>query len=69
MSILQTFSKSLEAEHERTSTQLKEMTAVAADEAGKCKSAKEVIKPLTAQVGYSISRVSFFSYSALVSMF
>ncbi|XP_020206059.1 PH, RCC1 and FYVE domains-containing protein 1 isoform X2 [Cajanus cajan] len=43
-------SKSLEAELERTSKQLKEVTAVAADEAGKCKSAKEVIKSLTAQI-------------------
>ncbi|KOM31441.1 hypothetical protein LR48_Vigan01g099600, partial [Vigna angularis] len=50
-------SKSLEAELERTSKQLKEVTTVAADEAGKCKSAKEVIKSLTAQVGYSILRV------------
>ncbi|KAG4924210.1 hypothetical protein JHK87_049750 [Glycine soja] len=50
-------SKSLEAEHERTSTQLKEMTAVAADEAGKCKSAKEVIKPLTAQLKEMVERL------------
>ncbi|RDX61814.1 PH, RCC1 and FYVE domains-containing protein 1, partial [Mucuna pruriens] len=50
-------SESLEAELERTSKQLKEVTAVAADEAGKCKSAKEVIKSLTTQVGYSNCRV------------
>ncbi|XP_057750594.1 PH, RCC1 and FYVE domains-containing protein 1-like isoform X1 [Arachis stenosperma] len=43
-------SKSLEAELERTSQRLKEVTAVAADEAEKCKSAKEVIKSLTAQL-------------------
>jgi len=35
------------------------VTAVAADEAGKCKSAKEVIKSLTAQVGYSMLRVRY----------
>ncbi|KAK8470818.1 hypothetical protein PHAVU_003G066900 [Phaseolus vulgaris] len=50
-------SKSLEAELERTSKQLKEVTAVAADEAGKCKSAKEVIKSLTAQLKEMVERV------------
>ncbi|XP_057415182.1 PH, RCC1 and FYVE domains-containing protein 1 isoform X3 [Lotus japonicus] len=43
-------SRSLEAELDRTLKQLKEVTAVAAEEAGKCKSAKEVIKSLTAQL-------------------
>ncbi|CAJ1939870.1 unnamed protein product [Sphenostylis stenocarpa] len=61
-------SKRLEAELERTSKQLKEVTAVASDEAGKCKSAKEVIKSLTAQVGRSIRRVFFFSPFTLLSM-
>jgi hypothetical protein len=41
---------------------LKEVTAVAADEAGKCKSAKEVIKSLTAQVGYSSIDMLFFLF-------
>ncbi|KAI4314181.1 hypothetical protein L6164_027116 [Bauhinia variegata] len=43
-------SKILEAELERTTKQLKEVTAVAADEAEKCKSAKEVIKSLSTQL-------------------
>ncbi|KAK9107658.1 hypothetical protein Syun_023669 [Stephania yunnanensis] len=42
-------SDSLEAELERTSRQLKEANETAEDEAEKCKSAKEVIKSLTAQ--------------------
>ncbi|XP_061358589.1 PH, RCC1 and FYVE domains-containing protein 1 [Gastrolobium bilobum] len=50
-------SKSLEAELERTSKQLKEVTAVAADEAGKCESAKEVIKSLTAQLKEVMQRL------------
>ncbi|KAK7362262.1 hypothetical protein VNO77_04372 [Canavalia gladiata] len=50
-------SKSLEAELERTSKQLKEVTAIAADEAGKCKSAKEVIKSLTAQLKEMVQRL------------
>ncbi|XP_045803504.1 PH, RCC1 and FYVE domains-containing protein 1-like isoform X1 [Trifolium pratense] len=50
-------SKSLESELERTSKQLKEVTAVAADEAGKCKSAKEVIKSLTAQLKEMMQRL------------
>ncbi|XP_047178682.1 PH, RCC1 and FYVE domains-containing protein 1-like isoform X1 [Vigna umbellata] len=50
-------SKSLEAELERTSKQLKEVTTVAADEAGKCKSAKEVIKSLTAQLKEMVERL------------
>jgi len=37
------------------------VTAVAADEAGKCKSAKEVIKSLKTQVGYSSIDTIFFS--------
>ena len=49
-------SKSLEAELERKSKQLEEMTVVAADEAGKCKSAKEVIKSLTAQLKEMMQR-------------
>ncbi|KAK9119309.1 hypothetical protein Scep_017402 [Stephania cephalantha] len=43
-------SDSLEAELERTSRQLKEANETAEDEAEKCKSAKEVIKSLTAQL-------------------
>lgn len=50
-------SKHLEAELERTSKQLKEVTAVAAEEAEKCKSAKEVIKSLTAQLKEMVQRV------------
>uniref|UniRef100_A0A2N9F4D2 FYVE-type domain-containing protein n=1 Tax=Fagus sylvatica TaxID=28930 RepID=A0A2N9F4D2_FAGSY len=42
-------SQHLEAELERTSKQLEEVTAIAVDEAEKSKSAKEVIKSLTAQ--------------------
>ncbi|KAE9607938.1 hypothetical protein Lal_00039992 [Lupinus albus] len=49
-------SKSLEAELERTSKQLKEVSAVAADEAAKCKSAKEVIKSLTSQLKEMVQR-------------
>lgn len=43
-------SQMLEAELEIKSRQLKEATALAEDEAEKCKAAKEVIKSLTAQV-------------------
>ncbi|KAL6983497.1 hypothetical protein U1Q18_016883 [Sarracenia purpurea var. burkii] len=43
-------SQLLEAELQKTSMQLKEATELAADEAEKCKAAKEVIKSLTAQV-------------------
>ncbi|KDP41179.1 hypothetical protein JCGZ_15586 [Jatropha curcas] len=43
-------SRRLEAELERKSRQLKEVAAIAADEAEKRKSAKEVIKSLTAQL-------------------
>lgn len=43
-------SKNLEAELEKTSKKLMDVTAIAADEAEKCKSAKEVIKSLAAQV-------------------
>lgn len=43
-------SRYLEAELQRTSKKLKEVSAIAADEAEKCKSAKEVIKSLTAQL-------------------
>lgn len=44
----------LEAELERTSKQLKTVTAIAEDEAEKCNSAKEVIKSLSVQVGFII---------------
>ncbi|XP_022725931.1 PH, RCC1 and FYVE domains-containing protein 1-like [Durio zibethinus] len=43
-------SQRLEAELEKTSRQLKEVTAIAENEAEKCKSAKEVIRSLTAQL-------------------
>ncbi|CAN6549143.1 unnamed protein product [Malus baccata var. baccata] len=43
-------SQHLEAELQRTSKKLKEVSAIAADEAEKRKSAKEVIKSLTAQL-------------------
>ncbi|KAA8532991.1 hypothetical protein F0562_032892 [Nyssa sinensis] len=47
----------LEAELERTSRQLKEATELAADEAEKCKAAKDVIKSLTAQLKEMSERV------------
>ncbi|ESR51907.1 hypothetical protein CICLE_v10030553mg [Citrus x clementina] len=43
-------SEHLEAELERTSKQLKTVTAIAEDEAEKCKTANEVIKSLTVQL-------------------
>ncbi|XP_022776892.1 PH, RCC1 and FYVE domains-containing protein 1-like [Durio zibethinus] len=43
-------SQHLEAELEKTSRKLKEVTAIAENEAEKCKSAKEVIRSLTAQL-------------------
>ncbi|GLU17092.1 hypothetical protein SLE2022_334880 [Rubroshorea leprosula] len=43
-------SQRLEAELEKTSRQLREVTAIATNEAEKCKSAKEVIRSLTAQL-------------------
>lgn len=43
-------SRSLQNELDKTRKQLKEVSEVAEDEALKCKSAKEVIKTLTAQV-------------------
>ncbi|KAK9935169.1 hypothetical protein M0R45_022281 [Rubus argutus] len=43
-------SQHLEAELQRTLNKLNDVSAVAADEAEKCKSAKEVIKSLTAQL-------------------
>ena len=60
-------SQHLEAELERTSKQLKEVTAIAEDEAEKRKSAKEVIKSLTAQVRYLYVQVLwlFFSVSLI----
>lgn len=58
----------LEAELEKTTQKLKEVTAIAVDEAEKCKSAKEAIKSLTAQVKFLSVKtvhdsllVSFFS--------
>lgn len=48
-------SQNLEAELENTAKQLKDITAIAADEAEKSKSAKDVIKSLTAQVCYALS--------------
>jgi primase-polymerase (primpol)-like protein len=60
-------SQHLEAELGRTSNQLKEVTAVAVDEAEKCKSAKEVIKSLTAQVRYfSVQAFVFIAFSVLL---
>ncbi|KAJ7943495.1 Regulator of chromosome condensation (RCC1) family with FYVE zinc finger domain [Quillaja saponaria] len=65
----------LEAELERTSKKLKEVTAIAADEAQKCKSAKEVIKSLTTQLkemaerlpeGYIANSADFFSGQTMV---
>lgn len=54
---LTTKSQHLEAELERTTKQLKEVTAVAVGEAEKCKSAKEVIKSLTAQLKETAERL------------
>ncbi|XVE91468.1 hypothetical protein REPUB_Repub01dG0012300 [Reevesia pubescens] len=48
-------SQCLEAELEKTSRQLNEVTAIAENEAERCKSAKEVIRSLTAQVGFLCS--------------
>lgn len=48
-------SQNLEAELENTAKQLKDITAIAADEAEKSKSAKDVIKSLTAQVCHAFS--------------
>lgn len=50
-------SQTLEAELEIKSRQLKEVTALAEDEAEKCKAAKEVIKSLTAQLMEMAERV------------
>ncbi|XP_034689186.1 PH, RCC1 and FYVE domains-containing protein 1-like isoform X2 [Vitis riparia] len=50
-------SQILEAELERSSRKLKEVTAVAEGEAEKCKAAKEVIKSLTAQLKEMAERV------------
>ncbi|KAK1551946.1 hypothetical protein Q3G72_007783 [Acer saccharum] len=47
---LTTKSQHLESELERTSKKLKQVSVIAVDEAEKCKSAKEVIKSLTAQL-------------------
>lgn len=49
-------SSRLDAELQRKSKQLKEVAAIAADEAEKRKCAKEVIKSLTAQVGYEVAQ-------------
>ncbi|KAA8529441.1 hypothetical protein F0562_033760 [Nyssa sinensis] len=50
-------SQLLQDELERTSRQLKEATELAADEAEKCRAAKEVIKSLTAQLKEKAERV------------
>ncbi|KAJ8773704.1 hypothetical protein K2173_006354 [Erythroxylum novogranatense] len=49
--------QNLEAELEKKSRQLKEVTAIAADEAEKCKSAREVIKLMTAQIKQMAERL------------
>ena len=54
-------SQHLEAELEKTSRQLKEVTAIAENEAQKCKSVKEVIRSLTAQVGF-LCLISLFRF-------
>ena len=54
-------SQNLEAELEKTAKQLKEVTTIAAEEAEKSKSAKEVIKSLTAQVRYIYTSISYLS--------
>ncbi|CAL1370614.1 unnamed protein product [Linum trigynum] len=48
----------LEAEVETKANQLKQVTSLAADEAEKCKSAKEVIKSLTTQLKEMVERAS-----------
>lgn len=53
MERLSTKSQLLESELERKSQQLNEAAARAADEAEKSQAAKEVIKSLTAQVGFT----------------
>lgn len=70
MDKLSTKSQSLESELERKSEQLKEVAARAADEAEKSQAAKEVIKSLTAQVGFHhvadmnlLIKYQFFSFS------
>lgn len=59
-------SRRLDAELQRKSKQLKEVAAIAADEAEKRKSAKEVIKSLTTQVGYEVAQ--FNSLSVLLGI-
>ncbi|XP_031251112.1 PH, RCC1 and FYVE domains-containing protein 1-like isoform X1 [Pistacia vera] len=60
-------SQHLEAELERTSKKLKMVTAMAADEVEKCKSAKEVIKSLTAQLKEMAERNPEESTTSLTS--
>lgn len=55
-------SQHLEAELQRTLNKLNNVSAVAADEAEKCKSAKEVIKSLTAQVARCSLFIILFSF-------
>lgn len=59
-------SELLEAELSKTSKQLKEATAIAGEEAAKCKAAKEVIKSLTAQVSYILKFGIFLTLQKLV---
>lgn len=58
-------SQHLKAELDRTIKQLKEVTAIAVNEAEKCKSANDVVESLTAQVrsfsDNSFVLISFFS--------
>ena len=76
MDKLSTKSQSLESELERKSEQLKEVTARAADEAEKSQAAKEVIKSLTAQVGFHyvvvdmnlLIKYQFLSFSYIISI-
>ena len=46
---------------QKPAKQLKEVTTIAAEEAEKSKSAKEVIKSLTAQVRYIYTSISYLS--------
>ncbi len=62
-------SQHLEAELERTSKQLEEVTAIAVDEAEKSKSAKEVIKSLTAQVRYFYVQDFVFIFLSFIIKF
>lgn len=48
-----------EIELERTTQQLKEAVKIVGEESAKCKAAKEVIKSLTAQVGFVLTFIAF----------